>query len=116
MQIAWTIVNDSYHTDVCLRFPPFMIALSAIYISCVYVERDVRRREEERERERDRERQSQKGGDSVRKTDNERQKDSQKETRAPYRSFDFGPICGSCSDRVYSLSVHSPALYNFLYV
>ena len=76
MQIAWTIVNDSYHTDVCLRFPPFMIALSAIYISCVYVERDVRRREEERERERETER------DRVRKgeTASERQTTSVRKT------------------------------------
>ena len=42
LQIAWTVVNDSYHTDVCLLFPPFMIALSAIYISCVYVEYDIK--------------------------------------------------------------------------
>ncbi|CAG8484651.1 11959_t:CDS:2 [Ambispora gerdemannii] len=29
---AWTIVNDSYKTDLCLSHPPHMIAIAALYI------------------------------------------------------------------------------------
>ncbi|CEJ04958.1 hypothetical protein RMCBS344292_18906 [Rhizopus microsporus] len=35
IQYAWFIVNDSYKTDVCLLYPPHLIALSAIYITVV---------------------------------------------------------------------------------
>lgn len=35
LQYAWFIVNDSYRTDVCLLYPPHMIALAAIYITVV---------------------------------------------------------------------------------
>ncbi|KAI9141536.1 cyclin-like protein [Paraphysoderma sedebokerense] len=36
LQTAWFIVNDSYRTDVCLLYPPYMIALAAIYMSVVF--------------------------------------------------------------------------------
>lgn len=29
------MLNDSYRTDVCLLYPPHMIALAALYIICV---------------------------------------------------------------------------------
>lgn len=35
LQYAWFIVNDSYRTDVCLLYPPHMIALAAIYLTVV---------------------------------------------------------------------------------
>lgn len=35
LQYAWFIVNDSYRTDVCLLYPPHMIALAAIYMTVV---------------------------------------------------------------------------------
>jgi len=36
MQTAWSIVNDSFYTQLCLRVPPFGIALAAIYIACTH--------------------------------------------------------------------------------
>jgi hypothetical protein len=33
VQTAWSFVNDSYYTDVHLQYPPYMIALAAIYMS-----------------------------------------------------------------------------------
>lgn len=42
VQMCWSILNDSYRTDLCLMFPPHMIALSCIYLSCVLKERDIR--------------------------------------------------------------------------
>lgn len=35
LQYAWFIVNDSYRTDVCLLYPPHLIALAAIYLTVV---------------------------------------------------------------------------------
>ncbi|KAL0084575.1 cyclin [Phycomyces blakesleeanus] len=35
LQYAWFLVNDSYRTDVCLLYPPHMIALAAIYLTVV---------------------------------------------------------------------------------
>jgi len=34
-QTAWNIVNDSYFSDVCFQYPPHMIALAAIYFTCI---------------------------------------------------------------------------------
>ncbi|ODN89661.1 cyclin C [Cryptococcus wingfieldii CBS 7118] len=33
LQISWFIVNDSYRTDAILLYPPYIIALSALYIA-----------------------------------------------------------------------------------
>ncbi|ORX48023.1 C/H/G cyclin [Hesseltinella vesiculosa] len=35
LQFAWFIVNDSFRTDVCLMYPPHMIALAALYMTVV---------------------------------------------------------------------------------
>ncbi|KAI8371344.1 cyclin-like protein [Radiomyces spectabilis] len=35
IQYAWFILNDSYRTDVCLLYPPHMIALAALYLTVV---------------------------------------------------------------------------------
>eukprot|EP00741_Cyanophora_paradoxa_P006416 tig00001001_g6218.t1 len=32
-KMAWTIVNDSYLTDLCLLYPPYMIALAAVFMA-----------------------------------------------------------------------------------
>lgn len=32
IQVAWSIVTDSYYSDVCLQHAPHLIALAAIYI------------------------------------------------------------------------------------
>ncbi|EFJ10868.1 hypothetical protein SELMODRAFT_173060 [Selaginella moellendorffii] len=42
IEMCWSIVNDSYGTDLILMHPPYMIALACIYISCVINERDNR--------------------------------------------------------------------------
>jgi len=34
-QFAWFVINDSYRTDVCLIYPPHMIALAALYLTVV---------------------------------------------------------------------------------
>lgn len=33
------IVNDSYRTDLCLVYPPYMIAITAIYMACTFLDR-----------------------------------------------------------------------------
>ena len=35
LSLAWRIINDSLRTDVCLLYPPYQIALAAIYMACV---------------------------------------------------------------------------------
>eukprot|EP00123_Amoebidium_parasiticum_P002932 comp14216_c1_seq1/m.10192 comp14216_c1_seq1/g.10192 ORF comp14216_c1_seq1/g.10192 comp14216_c1_seq1/m.10192 type:complete len:292 (-) comp14216_c1_seq1:58-933(-) len=32
---AWHILNDSYRTDMCLQYPPHVLALSAMYLATV---------------------------------------------------------------------------------
>lgn len=36
-----SILNDAYHDDVVLLYPPYMMALAAIHMACTYVKRDV---------------------------------------------------------------------------
>ncbi len=38
---AWAIVNDSYRTDLCLLYPPYLIAIAAVYMSCTFAEYSV---------------------------------------------------------------------------
>ena len=33
---AWKIVNDALRTDACLVYPPYLVALAAIYMACVF--------------------------------------------------------------------------------
>ena len=42
LQAAWFIVNDSYRTDAPLVYPPHMIALTAIFMSCVMNEDNIK--------------------------------------------------------------------------
>ncbi|XP_019633104.1 PREDICTED: cyclin-C-like [Branchiostoma belcheri] len=42
LPLAWRIVNDSYRTDVCLLYPPFMIALAALHMACVILQKDAK--------------------------------------------------------------------------
>jgi len=42
LQTAWSIVNDSYRTDLCLTTPPYLIAVAAIYMTCVFLDKDCR--------------------------------------------------------------------------
>eukprot|EP00457_Paulinella_chromatophora_P011189 gb/GEZN01011317.1/.p1 GENE.gb/GEZN01011317.1/~~gb/GEZN01011317.1/.p1 ORF type:complete len:310 (+),score=60.05 gb/GEZN01011317.1/:160-1089(+) len=36
-RMAWQIVNDSYRTDLCLIFPPYLIAVAAVYMACSFL-------------------------------------------------------------------------------
>jgi len=36
MQIAWLIINDSYRSDLCLLYPPHLIAIAAVYLALLF--------------------------------------------------------------------------------
>ncbi|CAN0296319.1 unnamed protein product [Lampetra planeri] len=40
LQIAWKIVNDTYRTDLCLMYPPFMIALASLHMACAIQQKE----------------------------------------------------------------------------
>jgi len=40
LESAWRIVNDSLRCNVCLLYPPYLIALAAIYMACVFQKKD----------------------------------------------------------------------------
>jgi len=40
LQTAWNIVNDSYRTDLSLRYAPYLIAIAAIYMACNFLQKD----------------------------------------------------------------------------
>jgi len=42
MDQVWSIVNDSYRTDVSLMYPPHIIALAAIFLAGTLLGKDVR--------------------------------------------------------------------------
>jgi len=42
LQIAWRIINDSLRTDVSLLYPPYMIALAALNLASVMMQRDTK--------------------------------------------------------------------------
>ncbi|THU77953.1 hypothetical protein K435DRAFT_70860 [Dendrothele bispora CBS 962.96] len=35
LQMAWFIINDSYRSNLCLLYPPHLIAIAAIYLTLV---------------------------------------------------------------------------------
>jgi len=35
------LINDSYRLHMCMLYPPYLIALAAVYTACAYVKRDV---------------------------------------------------------------------------
>ncbi|KAF8499315.1 cyclin-like protein [Gautieria morchelliformis] len=35
LQMAWFIINDTYRSDLCLIYPPHLIAIAAIYLTCI---------------------------------------------------------------------------------
>lgn len=39
---AWPILNDSYLTDACLLYPPYLIAIACIYLAGTLADRDMR--------------------------------------------------------------------------
>lgn len=38
---AWPILNDSYSTDACLRYPPYLIAIACIFMAATMQDRDL---------------------------------------------------------------------------
>ncbi|XP_022337862.1 cyclin-C-like [Crassostrea virginica] len=40
--LAWRIINDSLRTDVCLLYPPYLIALACLHIASVIQQRDLK--------------------------------------------------------------------------
>lgn len=38
---AWPILNDSYKSDACLRYPPYLIAIASIYIAGTLRDREM---------------------------------------------------------------------------
>ncbi|KAJ3544186.1 hypothetical protein NM688_g5771 [Phlebia brevispora] len=36
LQLAWFIINDTYRSDLCLLYPPHLIAIAAIYLTLVF--------------------------------------------------------------------------------
>ena len=43
LSLAWRIVNDSLRTDICLLYPPYMIALGALHMACVVTSKEAAR-------------------------------------------------------------------------
>ena len=39
---AWKIVNDTYRCDVCLMYPPYLVALACIHMAAVVSKKDVK--------------------------------------------------------------------------
>nr|XP_039320000.1 cyclin-C-like [Saimiri boliviensis boliviensis] len=42
LPLAWRIVNDTYRTDLCLLYPPFVIALAYLHVDCIVQQKDAR--------------------------------------------------------------------------
>jgi len=40
VSVAWRLINDSLRTDVCLLYPPYMIALACLHMACVILNKD----------------------------------------------------------------------------
>ncbi|KAF7300992.1 CYCLIN domain-containing protein [Mycena indigotica] len=36
LQTAWFIINDTFRSELCLLYPPHLIAIAAIYLTCVF--------------------------------------------------------------------------------
>lgn len=41
-QLSWRIINDSLRTDVCLLYPPYLIALAALQMACCIQRNDAK--------------------------------------------------------------------------
>jgi cyclin C len=42
LPLAWRIVNDTYRSDVCMLYPPYLIALAALHMACVVHQKDCK--------------------------------------------------------------------------
>jgi len=40
LPFAWKVVNDSLRTNVCLIYPPYLVALAAVYMACIFQKKD----------------------------------------------------------------------------
>lgn len=44
LETAWSLANDSYQTDLCMRFPPFLIALGCICLAGIVLNKEAQLR------------------------------------------------------------------------
>lgn len=42
LPMAWRIVNDTYRCDVCLTYPPYLVALACIHMAAIVNKKDVK--------------------------------------------------------------------------
>jgi len=42
LEYSWSVINDSYRTDLSLMYPPYIIALAAIYLTSNVKDKDLR--------------------------------------------------------------------------
>jgi len=35
IQMAWFLINDTYRSNICVTYPPHLIAISALYLTCI---------------------------------------------------------------------------------
>ncbi|XP_013379472.1 cyclin-C-like [Lingula anatina] len=42
LPLSWRIINDSLRTDVCLLYPPYLIALACLHMACVIQGKDCK--------------------------------------------------------------------------
>lgn len=42
LPLAWRIVNDSLRTDIPLMYPPYLIALAALYMACLWRQKEIK--------------------------------------------------------------------------
>lgn len=44
LQVAWSLANDTYQTDLCMRFPPFLIALGCLCLAGIVLNKEAQLR------------------------------------------------------------------------
>ncbi|KLO17490.1 cyclin-like protein [Schizopora paradoxa] len=35
IQMAWFLINDTYRSNICITYPPHLIAIAALYLTCI---------------------------------------------------------------------------------
>lgn len=42
LPVSWRIVNDTYRCDICLLYPPYLIALACLHMAAVFKKKDIK--------------------------------------------------------------------------
>ena len=42
LPVAWRIINDTYRSDICLLYPPYLIALACLHMAAVMKKKDIK--------------------------------------------------------------------------